>query len=229
MTLHDKPDYLCKACALTARVIEEFWDANDQRFCLAPREQVGPKLVRSSNASDGATLSPVAVMLESLQAIDLRLARVPERFSEMPVRAIIGKALASLAAVINENPISQCSLMRLIAGSVDGSRGSLQYAGGGRVRVFAHKEITARAESGRAQQEGNRDELQIVVDFSVLSPWHITAPQTQAEQEAGAFVPLRVSLNEESDWEIQSSSFPEATDCVAAPSGTVAIYRNRCA
>ena len=221
----DKPDYLSKACALTTQVIEEFWDANDQRFCLAPREQAGPKLVRSSNASDGATLSPVAVMLESLQAIDLRLARVPERFSKMPVRAIFDKALASLSAVINENPISQCSLMRLISGSVDGSRGSLQYAEGGRVRVFARKEITARAESGRAQEEGNQDEVQIDVDFSILSPWHITAPQTQAEQEGGAFVPLRVSLNEESDWKIQSSSFPEATDCVAAPSGAVAIYR----
>ena len=222
----DKPDYLSNACVLTARVIEEFWDANDQRFCLSPREQAGPKLVRSSNASDGAMLSPVAVMLESLQAIDLRLARVPKRFSEMPARAIFDKALASLSAVINENPISQCSLMRLIFGSVGGSCRSLQYSVGGRVRVFARKEITGRAESGRAQEEGNQDEVQIDVDFSILSPWHITAPQTQAEQEAGAFVPLRVSLNEESDWKIQSSSFPEATHCVAAPSGVVAIYRD---
>lgn len=222
----DKPDYLSKACALTARVIEEFWDANEQRFCLAPREQAGPKLVRSSNASDGATLSPVAVMLESLQAMELRLARVPEQFVEMPVRAIFDKALASLAAVINENPISQCSLMRVISGSVEGARGSLQYAGGGRVRVFARKEITARAESGRAQQEDNQDEVQIDVDFSILDPWHLTAPLTQGEQAAGAFVPLTVSLNEESDWEIQCLSFPEATDCVAAPSGAVAIYRD---
>jgi len=113
----------------------------------------------------------------------------------------------------------------VISGSVEGARGSLQYAGGGRVRVLARKEITARAEPGRAQQEDNQDEVQIDVDFSILNPWHITAPQTQAEQEAGAFVPLRVSLNEESDWKIQSSSFPEATDCVAAPSGAVAIYR----
>ncbi len=222
----DKPDYLSKACALTARVIEEFWDANEQRFCLAPREQAGPKLVRSSNASDGATLSPVAVMLESLQAIELRLARVPDQFAEMPVRAIFDKALASLAAVINENPISQCSLMRVISGSVEGARGSLQYAGSGRVRVFARKEITARAESGRAQQEDNQDEVQIDVDFSILDPWHLTAPLTQGEQAAGAFVPLTVSLNEESDWEIQCLSFPEATDCVAAPSGAVAIYRD---
>lgn len=222
----DKPDYLSKACALTARVIEEFWDANEQRFCLAPREQAGPKLVRSSNASDGATLSPVAVMLESLQAMELRLARVPEQFVEMPVRAIFDKALASLAAVINENPISQCSLMRVISGSVEGARGSLQYAGGGRVRVFARKEIIARAESGRAQQEDNQDEAQIDVDFSILDPWHLTAPLTQGEQAAGAFVPLTVSLNEESDWEIQCLSFPEATDCVAAPSGAVAIYRD---
>ncbi len=222
----DKPDYLSKACALTARVIEEFWDANEQRFCLAPREQAGPKLVRSSNASDGATLSPVAVMLESLQAMELRLARVPEQFVEMPVRAIFDKALASLAAVINENPISQCSLMRVISGSVEGARGSLQYAGSGRVRVFARKEITARAESGRAQQEDNQDEVQIDVDFSILDPWHLTAPLTQGEQAAGAFVPLTVSLNEESDWEIQCLSFPEATDCVAAPSGAVAIYRD---
>ena len=222
----DKPDYLSKACALTARVIEEFWDANEQRFCLAPREQAGPKLVRSSNASDGATLSPVAVMLESLQAMELRLARVPDQFAEMPVRAIFDKALASLAAVINENPISQCSLMRVISGSVEGARGSLQYAGSGRVRVFARKEITARAESGRAQQEDNQDEVQIDVDFSILDPWHLTAPLTQGEQAAGAFVPLTVSLNEESDWEIQCLSFPEATDCVAAPSGAVAIYRD---
>lgn len=222
----DKPDYLSKACALTARVIEEFWDANEQRFCLAPREQAGPKLVRSSNASDGATLSPVAVMLESLQAMELRLARVPDQFAEMPVRAIFDKALASLAAVINENPISQCSLMRVISGSVEGARGSLQYAGSGRVRVFARKEITARAESGRAQQEDNQDEVQIDLDFSILDPWHLTAPLTQGEQAAGAFVPLTVSLNEESDWEIQCLSFPEATDCVAAPSGAVAIYRD---
>ena len=222
----DKPDYLSKACALTARVIEEFWDANEQRFCLAPREQAGPKLVRSSNASDGATLSPVAVMLESLQAMELRLARVPEQFVEMPVRAIFDKALASLAAVINENPISQCSLMRVISGSVEGARGSLQYAGGGRIRVFARKEIIARAESDRAQQEDNQDEAQIDVDFSILDPWHLTAPLTQGEQAAGAFVPLTVSLNEESDWEIQCLSFPEATDCVAAPSGAVAIYRD---
>jgi len=144
----------------------------------------------------------------------------------MPVRAIFDKALASLAAVINENPISQCSLMRVISGSVEGARGSLQYAGSGRVRVFACKEITARAESGRAQQEDNQDEVQIDVDFSILDPWHLTAPLTQGEQAAGAFVPLTVSLNEESDWEIQCLSFPEATDCVAAPSGAVAIYRD---
>ena len=168
-------------------------------------------------------------MLESLQAMESRLARVPEQFVEMPVRAIFDKALASLAAVINENPISQCSLMRVISGSVEGARGSLQYAGGGRVRVLARKEITARAEPGRAQQEDNQDEVQIDVDFSILNPWHITAPQTQAEQEAGAFVPLRVSLNEESDWKIQSSSFPEATDCVAALQGLLRFIGNRCA
>ncbi|HBW84076.1 MAG TPA: thioredoxin domain-containing protein [Gammaproteobacteria bacterium] len=222
----DKSKYLSKACALTARVIEEFWDTNDQRFCLAPREQAGPKLVRSSNSADGATLSPVAAMLESLHAIDLRLARVPEVFSVMPVRAVFDKALASLAAAINENPISQCSLIRLIAGREQGSRGLLQYAGGGRVRVFAHKEITARAESGRAQEKGNQDKVEIDVDFSILSPWHITAPQTPAEQEAGAFVPLTVSLSEESDWEIDSSLFPEATDCVTVRSRAVAIYRD---
>jgi hypothetical protein len=92
--------------------------------------------------------------------------------------------------------------------------------------VFARKEIIARAESGRAQQEDNQDEVQIDVDFSILDPWHLSAPLTQGEQAAGAFVPLTVSLDEESDWEIQCLSFPEATDCVAAPSGAVAIYRD---
>ena len=215
----DKPGYFSTACALTARVIDEFWDANDQRFCLAPREQAGPKLFRSSNASDGATLSPVAVMIECLHAIDVRWARVPNQFSDLPVREIFDKALTSLAAVINENPVSHCSLMSLIVGSEYGSRRSLQYAGGGRVRVFARKEIMARTVH-------NKDEVKIDVYFSILSPWHITAPQTEPQPEAGAFVPLTVAVDGDSDWEIDSASLPEKTDCLMARSAAVAIYRD---
>ena len=83
--------------------------------------------------------------------------------------------------------------------------------------------------SGRAQQEDNQDEVQIDVDFSILNPWHITAPQTQAEQEAGAFVPLRVSLNEESDWKIQSSSFRRRQTVWLRLQGLLQFIGNRCA
>ena len=72
---------------------------------LRPRAG-GSKLV-DRPMPDGATLSPVAVMLESLQAMESRLARVPERFVEMPVRAICDGSLFGCIASMTR---SVCAL-----------------------------------------------------------------------------------------------------------------------
>jgi hypothetical protein len=211
----DKNEYLEQAFTLTARVIKDFWDANDAVLLLSPRNQTGPKLVRSSNAADGATLSPVATMLDCLLSLQLRQARVPAEFSDLPIQAVFTKALTGLAAVINDNPISQCSLLRLASRSEKGTRDPLQYAANGVLKIAASKRVDSEPEP-----EAGEHSARVTLAIDILEPWHITAPQAAA----GSFEPLVVALSEGMDWEIVAVNYPEPTETLQSGETAVATY-----
>lgn len=213
----DKDEYLGQAFSLTARVIKDFWDANDAVLLLSPGNQTGPKLVRSSNAADGATLSPVATMLDCLLSLQQRQARAPAEFSGLPIQAVFTKAFTGLAAVINDNPISQCSLLRLAARSEEGCREPLQYAANGVLKIAASKQVDSLLESGI---EAVTARVTLVIE--ILKPWHVTAPQAAS----GSFEPLVVALSESAGWEVLAIDYPVPTETLQTGDTRVAIYKD---
>ena len=73
--------------------------------------------------------------------LEQRSAIVPNASTGVPVRAVFNKAFKGLAAIINDNPISHCSLMRVIALNEEGPRDSVQYLAGGELKLAASKSI----------------------------------------------------------------------------------------
>ena len=211
----DKNEYLVQAFSLTACVIKDFWDANDAVLLLGPSKQTGPKLVRSSNAADGATLSPVATMLDCLLSLQQRQARVPAEFSNLPIQAVFTKALTGLAAVINDNPISQCSLLRLASRSEEGTRDPLQYAANGVLKIAASKQVDRQLEP-----ESGDISARVTLVIDILEPWHVTAPHATA----GSFESLIVALSEGAGWETVAINYPEPTGTLQSGDAEVGIY-----
>lgn len=205
----EKRDYLQQAAGIMDTALDEFWDANGGGFFLGPQQQVGPQLTRSRNASDGATLSPVATALECLVMLRERSALLKEQGSELRYREKIDACIASLLAHINDNPISHSSVLRIIARNQSGSSDAIQYAADGRARLQWQ-----RTETGST--------IKLEARVTLLQGWHVTA----AQQSSGNFVPLELRMSEEEQcWQIAAIDYPQADGVIDTDGKQLAIYQ----
>jgi hypothetical protein len=154
-------------------------------------------------------------MLDCLLSLQQRQARAPAEFSNLPIQAVFNKALTGLAAVINDNPISQCSLLRLASRSEEGTRDPLQYAANGVLKIAASKQVDRELEP-----ESSDISARVTLVIDILEPWHVTAPHATA----GSFEPLIVALSEGAGWETVAINYPEPTGTLQSGDVEVDIY-----
>lgn len=204
----DQSGYLQQAVAVMAAAFAEFWDTGADGFFLSPEQATGPQLTRSRNASDGATLSPIATAMQCLLLLRQRQARIEDRAAAAVFIAPLDRALLALNGALQESPLSHPSLLRVFALQQRGSKEPIQYAGEGLLRVTARKLPTAAAD--------------VEILLQLQPGWHLTAPQARG----GAFVPLDLRMDEEEEhWQLDSCAYPAPTATLAQAEGeAVAIY-----
>lgn len=155
-------DWLGEARTLTDYVLDHFHAAESATLYLSPEQRQGPQLVRSSNASDGATLSPVATMLDNL----LALAQRQENRASGPdsYLAIANRLLKGLAAAIAEQPLGHSGLLRTLA-QIDQPRfQGIGWMAQGRLRVEAEPDPV------RYQQGAGKT---IALHCRIAPGWHV--------------------------------------------------------
>ncbi len=204
--------YLQTAARVLDHCLTVFWDIEAAAFYLGSSSAQGPKLPRSKNAADGATLSPVAVTLCSLQRMTERAALLDGDGDGRRYREVIDTALAQLAAAINEHTLSHTSLLRLIAQIEDGSLEPVRYFSAGLVRVtcrqLSAEETTNAVPVGRA-----------TVILQMQPGWHVTAPATKAEQ--GNTQALQLIAVDGRDVEV---SYPDANTVIQLGNDRLPVY-----
>ena len=207
--------YLQQAQKLMATALAEFWDEEHAGFFLSPKQQTGPQLTRSRNASDGAILSPAATALHCL----LQLARRHEQCefaageSEQALLQRVDRGIGSLLAHINESPMSHPSMLRLIADREEGSRDRVQWIEGGKAKISCRRMPFTSAET-----------VQIEIELMLLDNWHVTAHNIDVDN----FYPIEVTLEDsERHWSLSNVNMPEANGRLqVGASASVAIYQN---
>lgn len=207
--------YLQQAEQLMMTALAEFWDDEHAGFFLSPRQQTGPQLTRSRNASDDAMLSPVAAALRCL----LQLARRHEQRAseagenEQALLQRVDQGIASLLAHVNESPMSHPSMLSLISDREEGARDRVQWIDGGKAKV-----------SCRRMSSSSTETLQIEVSVMLADNWHITAQNTGLDD----FYPIAVSLGDgEQHWSLGEVDMPEANAHLQMGDSTnVAIYQD---
>lgn len=196
ITLFDvtgKQEYLEKAALLASHVQSEFHDAESDALYLSPAQQTGPQLVRSTNASDGATLSPIAIMLDNY----LRLAERSELLSEGPdYRTLARSILARQSAAVVEQSISHTSLLRVLQQDKQPLHFGIAYAAQGLLRV-------------RAIARGKQA---IVLQMSLQPGWHITAEPVDGDSDQG-FPRIEVA-GQDTVWSVERLTLPDSNATV---------------
>ncbi|NKB33589.1 MAG: DUF255 domain-containing protein [Pseudomonadales bacterium] len=187
-------EHLLRADKLMETCLQEFWDETEKGFFLSPENQLGPQLTRSRNASDGATLSPIATALACLISLRDRAAYLEED-RENFYREKVDQCIASLVGDINDNAISHTSMLRQLANFNDGSMALVQHVESGLAKVHA------RLLSSEDSQTKN---ISLVIE--IAEAWHITAPGAGS----GDFKPLQIRLAEdEKHWSLDEIDYPE--------------------
>ncbi|PCI74693.1 MAG: hypothetical protein COB20_14800 [SAR86 cluster bacterium] len=207
--------YLQQADKLMITAITEFWDEEHAGFFLSPKQQTGPQLTRSRNASDGAILSPAATALHCL----LQLARRNEQCdsdkgeTEQALLERIDRGIGSLLGHINDSPLSHPSMLRLMSDREEGSRDRVQWVEGGKAKISCRRMRSTSAEA-----------VQIEIEVMLSDNWHVTAQNIDVEN----FYPIEVALaDSERHWTVEDVSMPKANGKLrVGASGNVAIYRN---
>ena len=192
-----KQQYLLQAVGLMDTTIHEFWDDREGGFFLGPHDQVGPQISRSRNAADGATISPIATILDCLLRLLRCSALCDDTHSELYYRHYIDTCVASLTGQINENPVSHTSLLRVIEEYKSGCIDAIQYAGNGLAKIVVRKMSSA-----------SEDKLAVEITTYLEDGWHITA----AELSTRGYVPLKFRMAErELCWEAHEVTYPSGT------------------
>lgn len=178
-------------------MLREFWDAEADGFFLGPNEQVGPRLVRSKSASDGATLSPVATALRCLHLLDARRELLADNAAATPDYAdFLRRGLNAVSGQLNEHPLSHASLLRVHSEIQNIATGRhLVLAGGISVlKLIGHPQAVNTGESQ-------------VFEVSVLlgAGWHLSV---DAASDASA--PLAITAAPGSAWQIETVEYPQA-------------------
>jgi len=207
-----KQQYLSQAVRLMDTTVQEFWDDKGGGFFLSPHDQAGPQLTRSRNASDGATISAIATILDCLLRLLRCSALCDDTHSELYYRQYIDTCLASLAGQINENSMSHTSLLRVIDEYKSGSTGPIQYAGNGLAKIVTRK-ISGASE----------DKITVEITAYLEDGWHITA----AVLPTGSYVALKFKMAEkELCWEKHEVTYPSGTVSLMLNQDKVDIYEN---
>ena len=195
--------HLLTASYLMAVVEKEFHDADRGLFYLSPGEQTGPQLVRSTNASDGATTSAVATLLENLWWLEKSSALLPDKGAGLRYRQLREGCLTALAAEVNNNPLSHPGVMRAFRLDMEGSRAPIVFAAQGLVRVAGSREVDA-------------EQARVMLRIQCTDSWHLTAPQTAVEHEEMAAIAVRLG-DDEQHWELASTHYPEPSGELVLP------------
>jgi len=197
----EKSSYLQQAVDLADQVRVRFYDSDQSALFLSPTEQEGPQLVRSANAGDGATLSPIGSMLDCWQKLAQRCARLDECENE-DYTQLITAVLNTQSGAVQEQAISHSSLLRTAQESRQALNYGIAYAGNGLLRVAAD----------------SLDAESVLLRFSLQEHWHI-AMQTAGNEESErantkpAFPRVEVAI-EDSDWMIDTLTLPSAYERV---------------
>ncbi len=211
----DKINYLQQASNLMDVAMKEFLDLEHGGFFLGPEQQTGPQLTRSRNASDGASLSPVATAFQCLLALKRRNARLgkAKQSTDLLYGEKIDQGIAALLGQVNDNPLSHSSMLRVMTDLDQGSRDWLQWIDGGRAKLAC-----------RRKPVDSSDQLRLEIDIALMPDWHVSA----SNKTADSVYPLEVSLAAtENHWVIDNCSLPPANHELAViGAGGIAIYEN---
>ena len=178
--------------------------------------------MRSTNASDGATVSAVATLLENLWWLESLSLRLSDPSQARQYRNLREQCLTALASEVNSNPLSNTSVMRAFKLDLQGSRAPIQFAAQGMVRVQASKHLTA-TKDGSASTSAK---LRLAIHCS--DNWHLVAPSSAlAVDDRNPVAAIAVSMMaQEKAWQIEAVDFPQAANSLKLPGATdeVPIY-----
>ncbi len=194
--------YLQQSAQLTERVLADFYDAESAALFLSPAQQQGPQLVRSTNASDGATLSPVATQIDNLLRLAERSALLPNAEGAPDYRDLARRLLRQQSAAVNEQSISHTSLLRAIQQEQHPVQHGIAYAAQGLLRI--------KAESP--------EQHSVRLHMSLQPGWHITRQALEdAPSAPGAarHFPEIAIAEADAVWSLQSVELPECNATVA--------------
>ncbi len=185
--------YLQVAHDLMSNVLAGFYDDSDALFFLGPEDQVGPTLVRSTNASDGATHSAAGTILRALWKLRNRSALLSDPGDLNKFEQTANQSLAALGGELAENALSHSGVLRAISLVSSGENSPIQYAGLGRVRIAIHKQ----------QHAG----MTLTINLRCQEGWHVSAPGGDAD----GVVPLKVKVSTaEPVWKLDAVDYPQA-------------------
>ncbi len=213
-----KTDYLQHGATLSDYVLDNFYDDQAQTLYLSPDKLQGPMLVRSVNAGDGATLSPVAGMVMNLLALEQRCALLGADFevSGRRYQSVARQLLSGLAAMVNEQPLGHSSMLRAYSQSEQARYFGLAWAGQGRARLSIKREAEQQA----------ADELRLSLRVSLLPGWHLNADEDSSMAELQSLA-IGVAGGH---WQLEAVQMPAANDLdlgelgkVQALSGTFTV------
>lgn len=197
--------YLTQAFKLMDAVIDNFWDEESESFFLGPAQQDGPVLVRSRSAGDGAELSAIATALECLWSLEQRARLASTAVDVDRYRELRQSAIIALRPVVDDSPLNHTSLLRVMAMVEHGSLAPVQYGNEGLVRIHA---------------EVDEDSLLCSISCSLVSGWHLTAPDANTEE----FSPLSVEIQNTDEWQVETIDYPSSGEMLASAIGEVSIY-----
>ncbi|MEX0619437.1 MAG: thioredoxin domain-containing protein [Pseudohongiellaceae bacterium] len=195
----------------------EFLDEDTGEFFLGPAQASGPQLTRSRNSSDGATLSPVGLVLDCLVALYHRSQLLPaENEAQTPrYKSLVERAVAAVSGKVNEQPLSHNTVIRAIANFQHGEVEPVRYVEQGRARL---------AVSWLTLPAGASHQAELAVHIDLEPDWHLVAPGSAT----GEFNPLTLSTSStEEHWQLDSVDYPDAHSEIAhGEATTLAIYES---
>ena len=193
-----RPAYLDQAAALADYVMAEFSSPERDVLYLSPAQQEGPQLVRSSNASDGATLSPVATMLANCLQLDARAALITEPVEPGHFGDFARRVLARQASALTEQAISHSSLLRVLQQQSQPLSQGIAYAGDGLLRI----ELVAKDDDVTANG--------LLLRLHLQPGWHLTLQSPGEERQ----LPEIATAESESVWRIVDIQRPASNATV---------------
>jgi uncharacterized protein YyaL (SSP411 family) len=211
--------WLEQAASLSEQVLGDFYEADAARLYLGPAQQQGPMLVRSSNAGDGATLSPVGTMLANLRQLAARLCglngQAQQDSTALRFTEARNRLLAALSSEVNNQALGHTSVLREFGWQSDALPEGIGYAAGGLARLVCRSDV-------ERENDGSVKALAIEI---VLAPgWHITAEGGNDD----SFQSLAVSVSAGCGWQLDGVDLPAANDLVElGDSSGVAAYGDR--